>query len=137
MRISEWSSDVCSSDLRAARGRTRRRCRARRQRRRSRGSPPSRPAPPKSSSFVSSAQLRPLNSAVVPPGPLGPPLRQPASTAGRSEEHTSELQSLMRISYAVFCLQKKIYKIIVVPVQQVSIQFRYTQVTNAHTYSNL
>src|SRR3546814_3744414 len=27
--------------------------------------------------------------------------------AGRSEEHTSELQSLMRISYAVFCLKKK------------------------------
>src|SRR3546814_8949628 len=31
--------------------------------------------------------------------------RQP----GRSEEHTSELQSLMRISYAVFCLKKKKY----------------------------
>src|SRR3546814_5054655 len=29
----------------------------------------------------------------------------------RSEEHTSELQSLMRISYAVFCLKKKNYKI--------------------------
>src|SRR3546814_7685191 len=29
------------------------------------------------------------------------------SVAGRSEEHTSELQSLMRISYAVFCLKKK------------------------------
>src|SRR3546814_5923752 len=29
------------------------------------------------------------------------------STVGRSEEHTSELQSLMRISYAVFCLKKK------------------------------
>src|SRR3546814_2669427 len=29
------------------------------------------------------------------------------SAAGRSEEHTSELQSLMRISYAVFCLKKK------------------------------
>src|SRR3546814_5189409 len=28
-------------------------------------------------------------------------------TRGRSEEHTSELQSLMRISYAVFCLKKK------------------------------
>src|SRR3546814_3590694 len=28
---------------------------------------------------------------------------------GRSEEHTSELQSLMRISYAVFCLKKKIH----------------------------
>src|SRR3546814_9625911 len=29
----------------------------------------------------------------------------------RSEEHTSELQSLMRISYAVFCLKKKIYTV--------------------------
>src|SRR3546814_1843924 len=32
--------------------------------------------------------------------------------AGRSEEHTSELQSLMRISYAVFCLKKKIETLI-------------------------
>src|SRR3546814_4265784 len=32
-------------------------------------------------------------------------------TVGRSEEHTSELQSLMRISYAVFCLKKKKYNI--------------------------
>src|SRR3546814_2547220 len=31
---------------------------------------------------------------------------------GRSEEHTSELQSLMRISYAVFCLKKKNYLLI-------------------------
>src|SRR3546814_7696889 len=30
-----------------------------------------------------------------------------AQSSGRSEEHTSELQSLMRISYAVFCLKKK------------------------------
>src|SRR3546814_1002748 len=30
-----------------------------------------------------------------------------AAVAGRSEEHTSELQSLMRISYAVFCLKKQ------------------------------
>src|SRR3546814_3004988 len=30
-----------------------------------------------------------------------------SGVAGRSEEHTSELQSLMRISYAVFCLKKK------------------------------
>src|SRR3546814_3296430 len=36
---------------------------------------------------------------------------QPVILATRSEEHTSELQSLMRISYAVFCLKKKrIYK---------------------------
>src|SRR3546814_7169730 len=33
-----------------------------------------------------------------------------ADEAGRSEEHTSELQSLMRISYAVFCLKKKTTK---------------------------
>src|SRR3546814_10843410 len=33
--------------------------------------------------------------------------RQPRAGIGRSEEHTSELQSLMRISYAVFCLKKK------------------------------
>src|SRR3546814_1480487 len=32
---------------------------------------------------------------------------RPAFRPGRSEEHTSELQSLMRISYAVFCLKKK------------------------------
>src|SRR3546814_4528270 len=32
--------------------------------------------------------------------------RDPFAVGGRSEEHTSELQSLMRISYAVFCLKK-------------------------------
>src|SRR3546814_6075140 len=32
---------------------------------------------------------------------------RPVRPGGRSEEHTSELQSLMRISYAVFCLKKK------------------------------
>src|SRR3546814_4753675 len=40
------------------------------------------------------------------------PSQQPLRHAGRStrsEEHTSELQSLMRISYAVFCLKKKQY----------------------------
>src|SRR3546814_2570052 len=38
-----------------------------------------------------------------------PPRQRPGleSAGGRSEEHTSELQSLMRISYAVFCLKKK------------------------------
>src|SRR3546814_8413616 len=37
------------------------------------------------------------------PRPIGGPVRE----WFRSEEHTSELQSLMRISYAVFCLKKK------------------------------
>src|SRR3546814_5523537 len=34
--------------------------------------------------------------------------RLPAATSARSEEHTSELQSLMRIAYSVFCLKKNI-----------------------------
>src|SRR3546814_639850 len=42
---------------------------------------------------------------------IGDGVVQPVYEAGRSEEHTSELQSLMRISYAVFCLQKKILSI--------------------------
>src|SRR3546814_9549783 len=49
-----------------------------------------------------------LSSRVGRPVPkkLGPAGSSPA----RSEEHTSELQSLMRISYAVFCLKKNITK---------------------------
>src|SRR3546814_12785349 len=38
---------------------------------------------------------------------VGPRVEQSHGLGGRSEEHTSELQSLMRISYAVFCLKKK------------------------------
>src|SRR3546814_5571432 len=45
-----------------------------------------------------------LGAGAIPQEPRRPPgLRR----ARRSEEHTSELQSLMRISYAVFCLKKK------------------------------
>src|SRR3546814_10176608 len=39
--------------------------------------------------------------------PSPPAVDRCTASAGRSEEHTSELQSLMRISYAVFCLKKK------------------------------
>src|SRR3546814_10510438 len=38
---------------------------------------------------------------------LAPYIQAPGRVGERSEEHTSELQSLMRISYAVFCLKKK------------------------------
>src|SRR3546814_3824403 len=63
-----------------------------------------------------------LVHAAIEAGPLATPPANPAlgqcwivdaaatgvwSGAERSEEHTSELQSLMRISYAVFCLKKK------------------------------
>src|SRR3546814_3719567 len=44
------------------------------------------------------------------PRPGSRPAVPPWPTRQRSEEHTSELQSLMRISYAVFCLKKKKHK---------------------------
>src|SRR3546814_10267013 len=55
------------------------------------------------------------NDAIVTRGTLAdlrgslfnPFTSKPQSVTERSEEHTSELQSLMRISYAVFCLKKK------------------------------
>src|SRR3546814_6289391 len=43
----------------------------------------------------------------LPDGTQGPSLYCAGGHASSSEEHTSELQSLMRISYAVFCLKKK------------------------------
>src|SRR3546814_7899883 len=52
-----------------------------------------------------------LNSRRLKWGAPGHPLLDIAFPDTRSEEHTSELQSLMRISYAVFCLKKKTYKI--------------------------
>src|SRR3546814_4655128 len=59
------------------------------------------PIPPKNGS--------PRQPAGVSPSSALPASRNHASTGpdSRSEEHTSELQSLMRISYAVFCLKKK------------------------------
>src|SRR3546814_8117806 len=51
-------------------------------------------------------RLRPLHRAAGPRGTRAE-IRQGAIAGSRSEEHTSELQSLMRISYAVFCLKKK------------------------------
>src|SRR3546814_17015624 len=51
-------------------------------------------------------QLRVLALGLGHDQHIAPPLRQ-ETRGGRSEEHTSELQSLMRISYAVFCLKTK------------------------------
>src|SRR3546814_4744237 len=108
MRISDWSSDVCSSDLVAAavggvgRGRNgggiggphrRRRQRLRAKMRRG-------------ARIIGREAIEP---AMVRAGERQErPLSQPEREIGaRSEEHPSELQSLMRISYAVFCLKKK------------------------------
>src|SRR3546814_11369267 len=60
-------------------------------------------------SFQTRPHLQPRRLAVPDPGQRrrdGPALLR-SPPAHRSEEHTSELQSLMRISYAVFCLKKK------------------------------
>src|SRR3546814_5116180 len=99
MRISDWSSDVCSSDLLSLRAED--------------GAAHSRLAVGPSRDGVRRPDLRrrpdrqlhePRHRRdgrnAAPRGSLWVPVR-------RSEEHTSELQSLMRISYAVFCLKKK------------------------------
>src|SRR3546814_4431423 len=60
--------------------------------------------------FRSAGDLRALLSRAgsrAVQGLLPVRLRPGFERSGRSEEHTSELQSLMRISYAVFCLKKK------------------------------
>src|SRR3546814_7346491 len=60
------------------------------------------------SSPTCAVENRRAAAAARPAGRRGAALTTPA--AARSEEHTSELQSLMRISYAVFCLKKKTTK---------------------------
>src|SRR3546814_3472668 len=48
-----------------------------------------------------------LNRNTMTAHPASPTVQAKLGEIARSEEHTSELQSLMRISYAVFCLKKK------------------------------
>src|SRR3546814_5700690 len=60
-----------------------------------------------------------IRSHASPAQRTGSPLVPAAQHQGRSEEHTSELPSLMRISYAVFCLKKKN-------------SYRYKQTTRRH-----
>src|SRR3546814_3842944 len=102
MRISDWSSDVCSSDLLPGQFL---------------------PAPYRAgqatlSTLPQRKRLRYFLSRELLQVecanrweclPAGRSVREGAAHRGfaRSEEHTSELQSLMRISYAVFCLKKK------------------------------
>src|SRR3546814_3716562 len=97
MRISDWSSDVCSSDLvETDRGEARNLEDP--LRRRDPGDDAARPE-----------ARRSRRSGAAPPGAgAGDHRSAPRrDRLDRSEEHTSELQSLMRISYAVFCLKKK------------------------------
>src|SRR3546814_4989885 len=110
MRISDWSSDVCSSDLHVARhwlgeafdrhriaplqGIEARQIRTARV----------------DQNFATTrllAQPRRKVHRRTDRGVFKPRRRADHANRDRSEEHTSELQSLMRISYAVFCLKKK------------------------------
>src|SRR3546814_10698806 len=58
--------------------------------------------------LAAEAAPTPTNHEVLPMAEITASLvKELRERTGRSEEHTSELQSLMRISYAVFCLKKK------------------------------
>src|SRR3546814_4748978 len=125
MRISDWSSDVCSSDLR----RGEQGAAGSRPDARPSGPPPRRGSvfqagitkhrchdgisrqPPRCQQLCRGADVRSGRIADVQALAMGqstPPLFSfIIADADRSEEHTSELQSIMRISYAVFCLKKK------------------------------
>src|SRR3546814_9596217 len=114
MRISDWSSDVCSSDLsgRDAEGLLTRSAWQKAYGRLYSGSA-SGTHPAKRRGLPEAAIYRmqdPLpDSGWKPchhqrPGSFPPAWSQSHVPAGRSEEPTSELQSLMRTSYAVFCL---------------------------------
>src|SRR3546814_2616632 len=110
MRISDWSSDVCSADLRFGTGHLRFHdaCLLLELASfdHSSGCEPAALLRPDGKA-AGSNQPSPMPSA----GSGAAPARTLSSmrwpTSARSEEHTSELQSLMRISYAVFCLKKK------------------------------
>src|SRR3546814_8276118 len=87
MRISDWSSDVCSSDLLIV---------------------PVELGPfgPAATKQVSDS-IQTVNQRRKTPIHVVGLVPNRVRANDRSEEHTSELQSLMRISYAVFCLKKK------------------------------
>src|SRR3546814_2132876 len=130
MRISDWSSDVCSSDLDTLR--RPRQSRARRCQRRSRrgawcrGSSGGPPVGQIDADAVANGHRLAVErvdfgvrerdggiesgAEVDPAGGIARAVEFGALLGERnerSEEHTSELQSLMRNSYAVFCLKKK------------------------------
>src|SRR3546814_1897586 len=110
MRISDWSSDVCSSDLRTLQGdeggrRVESADRPAPRRPRPRGAADRAAASPGARGRPRPRVQREIPALHHRRG--DPPPRAGQTGEGRSEEHTSELQSLMRISYAVFCLKKK------------------------------
>src|SRR3546814_2880399 len=103
MRISDWSSDVCSSDLRQGQSPL---CRQRGDDRQADHYGPQ-PLQHQEAQPGRGVEASTQGREVGPVPRAHFPIRE-ADPSNRSEEHTSELQSLMRISYAVFCLKNKI-----------------------------
>src|SRR3546814_1476517 len=117
MRISDWSSDVCSSDLAPSPCRPVLSCRPSdpdqpEARRRGEQQPGELRAPPRhhqqreGEDAPEERQQEQGKSVAVGLRTAAEP-RERARGERRSEEHTSDLKSLMRLSYAVFCLKKK------------------------------
>src|SRR3546814_4803734 len=113
VRMSDWSSDVCSSDLGTTTKATPRSIRPGSCRWGRYGRTEASPVRSGLRGGTSSARMAPPGTLVLQralhhftTSAPAPPSARP-SAAARSAEHTSELQSLMRISYAVFCLKKK------------------------------
>src|SRR3546814_7935924 len=98
MRISDWSSDVCSSDLSTS-------CPSKDSSRIVRHHDWEASNPSRNHLSTSLSQRRSEVPTIRLPRPSQNLIREDHKP--RSEEHTSELQSLMRNSYAVFCLKKK------------------------------
>src|SRR3546814_10108203 len=110
MRISDWSSDVCSSDLTTALDRNDAAFAMRLHViSRQFGQPPRRHQVDVKRGLPHCVVIVPNALAILAIDHAGSGIVEDDvdRTEGRSEEHTSELQSLMRISYAVFCLKKK------------------------------
>src|SRR3546814_3141239 len=112
MRISDWSSDVCSSELRSPEHSFLRPDRRAAAQGIAHLLPPlqrhafGQPARHLILHDASLIRRHGRQSALTTAGGALPSPSRCANIC-RSEEHTSELQSLMRISYAVFCLKKK------------------------------
>src|SRR3546814_7438247 len=106
MRISDWSSDVCSSDLLLARHWVITDANGNVEEVRGDGVVGEQPRiePGEQFTYTSGAVL--ATAVGTMEGSYGM-VGDDGTQFDRSEEHTSELQSLMRISYAVFCLKKK------------------------------
>src|SRR3546814_1394455 len=107
MRISDWSSDVCSSDL-CGKGKGKDAATVLGALAGAIGGHMAEQQIRATNTYDVTVSMETGSTRVINVPELGGlSTGEKVRIDGRSEEHTSELQSLMRISYAVFCLKKK------------------------------